>query len=120
MKGYTPAYFLIPAQPGKWLILATLPESGEDDAPERPYLMVRPFGKGLVIVLSLDPWFSIPCTISNILMNREELFKPEEPAPEKAVPEKENGQKVVQPETDQKKSKKTSDKKKSKKKKSKK
>lgn len=112
MRGYTPAYFLVPAQPEQWRILATLPESGETNAAERPYLMARPFGKGIVIVLALDPWFSIPCTISNIIMNRDEIFKPDDAVPEKAVSENEKGKQTIQTDADQKKRKTNSDRKK--------
>ncbi len=72
-RGYTPAYSLTPAQPEYWRILATLPFRGGENAPERPYLMVRQYGKGTVICYARDLWFGIPPLIVNILKHRDEL-----------------------------------------------
>lgn len=71
---YTPAYYLVPAKPAAWRVLATLPLNGEANAPECPYLIARPYGKGLVIGISADPRISYPALISNIIANRKELF----------------------------------------------
>ncbi len=69
----TPAYCLHPAKPDAWRILATLAENGNDDSPIRPFLMVRPYGKGTVICIGNDPRFNLPGTIANILYHRDAL-----------------------------------------------
>ena len=48
---------------------------GQDNAPENPFLMARPYGKGTVIVLALEPGFNLIPLIANIQMCRDELFK---------------------------------------------
>ncbi len=68
-RSYTPAYNLVPDYPDKWTVLATLPYNGEPDSPERPYIMMRKYGKGIVLVIAADPWVSIPNIIENILAN---------------------------------------------------
>ncbi len=72
-RGYTPAYNLRPGSPEYWRILATLPEHGGDNAPEQPFFMVRPYGKGTVICYALDLWFGLHHTLANILYNRDPL-----------------------------------------------
>ena len=74
-KSIVPAYFLKPVNPEYWRILATAPQNGQDNAPENPFLMARPYGKGTVIVLALEPGFNLIPLIANIQMCRDELFK---------------------------------------------
>ncbi len=75
--GYTPAYNLVPAQPGAWTTLATLPYTGEPNSPERPYILLRKYGKGMVMVIAADPWIPIHHLIVNVLKNPPPLKEAE-------------------------------------------
>ncbi len=68
-NGYTPAYNLLPGTPDAWTVLATLPLNGEQDSPERPYILLREYGKGMVMVIAADPWIPIHNLIVNVLAN---------------------------------------------------
>ncbi len=70
----TPAYYLGAAKPEYWRVLATLAEHSGENSPIHPFLMVRPYGKGTVICLSIDPRYNVPAAIANILYHRESLI----------------------------------------------
>ncbi|HCE42955.1 MAG TPA: hypothetical protein DET40_05360 [Lentisphaeria bacterium] len=46
-SGITPANLFIPADTNYWTILASAPRNGNESA---PYLLVRPYGKGLIVL----------------------------------------------------------------------
>jgi hypothetical protein len=46
-RGITPAYLFVPADASTWTILASAPKNGSESF---PYLLVRPYGKGLIVL----------------------------------------------------------------------
>ena len=46
-SGVTPAYLFVPEDAGSWTILASAPKNGSESS---PYLLVRPYGKGLIVL----------------------------------------------------------------------
>ncbi len=71
-NGITPAYVLVPEDAATWTILASAPRN---ETVSRPYLMVRPFGKGLIVICS-GPIARVSNTalLDNLLLYHEKLI----------------------------------------------
>ncbi len=69
----TPAYAVTPKVPSAWKVLARMPWSADDPAREMVYMMARPYGKGLVVVIGADARIGAVSLVDNYLANMEEL-----------------------------------------------
>ena len=64
--GHTPPGVYIPAAPTEWEFLATQLMT---DGSERPYLLARPYGKGMVVVAGLIGYAKSPERVAQVLDN---------------------------------------------------
>jgi Domain of unknown function (DUF4838) len=71
---YTPAYGFMPEDPGAWKVIATMDLDGKQPGKTIPYILARPYGKGLVLVLGAKIPASAAKLVDNFYANRQELL----------------------------------------------